>query len=138
MLKRKNKICKNCGLEKPIFSKGFCANCVPKKPIKKYSKQGLVKKKIKAENTKNLHEFMKIWWEKQNPKKCWACGCNLSSDFAVYMVDHLLPKSLHKESEFDEDNFFLCCLSCHSLKESGFPKPNHAEAILNYKIGIGL
>jgi ribosomal protein L37E len=144
MIKQKKKLCVECGKEAYIFSKGRCKSCTPNKSIKKsynhikkISEKGIERQKIKTENTKKLHEFMYQWYLKQNPKQCWACNTQLYGEFSTAWVDHLLMKSKHKDLEFEENNFFLCCLSCHSLKENGFPKPKHLEAINKVKEKYG-
>lgn len=101
----------------------------PPKDLKKITEKQVEKNKIKAEETKKLHQFMYDWWSKQSPKVCWSCDSKLGNKFYTYMVDHLLPKNLYKNLEFKEENFFLCCLKCHSSKENGFPMPKHKEAI---------
>ena len=79
---------------------------------------------------------MKEWWQKQSPNKCWACGCNLPSEFHTYMVDHLIEKSSYPELAFDTDNFYLCCLDCHNTKGNGFPKEHHKLAIEAAKLKL--
>ena len=126
------KVKKNCskeGCNYPIWSKGVCKQHTPRTPIKKVSTKQIEKNKDKALKNKELHLFMYEWWKKQPVNKCMNCGCNLPKEFCTWMVDHLLPKSTYKELAFNVDNFFICCLSCHSLKESGFPGVKHKEAI---------
>ncbi len=135
---RKKKNCVGCGEASFIWSKNLCKTCFNKqnkpKPIKKVSTKQIEKNKDKALRTKELHLFMYEWWKKQPINKCMNCDCNLPKEFCTWMVDHLLPKSTYKELAFNVDNFFLCCLSCHSLKESGFSGIKHKEAIEKAKL----
>lgn len=134
---RKKKLCVSCKKDQFIFSRGRCKSCASRednKPIKKVSTKQIEKNKDKALTTKELHLFMYEWWKKQPINKCMNCGCNLPKEFCTWMVDHLLPKATYKELAFNVDNFFICCLSCHSLKESGFPGIKHKEAIEKAKL----
>jgi len=134
MIKSK-KTCSIEGCNFPVFARNCCKrhDPKPKKGLKKVSDSQRLKNQVDAIDTKLLREHMKSWWEKQSPNKCWACGCSLPSEFHTYMVDHLLMKSIYKEFARDEDNFYLCCLSCHSSKECGYPKEHHKQAIENFK-----
>jgi len=108
-----------------------------KKAINKISEKQKLKNAEKSIKTKELHEFMYNWYLKQENKNCWACGSRLYGEFSTAWVDHLILKSKHPELAFEENNLYLCCLGCHSEKESGHPKKNHKEAIVNAREKYG-
>jgi 5-methylcytosine-specific restriction endonuclease McrA len=74
----------------------------------------------------------------QGDRICQSCGKPLADPARTYYFDHLLPKSKYPEYILDPGNIFLCCLECHSLKESGFPTEKHQEAIEKAKERFGL
>lgn len=84
-----------------------------------------------------LHElYMRVW--KAEPHYCMSCDKWLGDEPRITFFDHLLEKSKYPELEFDDNNIFLCCWDCHSLKTNGHPTEEHEEAIINYKKLIGL
>jgi len=139
---KKKKICISCKNESYIWSKNRCKTCFnkdfPPKSIKKYSEKGLEKKQEKSIKTKEIHEAMYNWWIKQGWNNCMSCGCKLPNTFHTWMVDHKIMKSKHPELALEEENFFLCCLDCHSSKENGFPKPLHKKAIEEAKLKFNI
>ncbi len=51
--------------------------------------------------------------------KCVYCDKNLLeglSDFYAADIDHLLPKSMYPEIEWDINNWVLSCRACNSIK----------------------
>lgn len=103
--------------------------------LRRFSEKSLEKRKEKAENTKKIHLAMYEWWNKFGEyKRCMSCGKLLPREFSTANVDHLLSKSKYPEYSLDTDNFFLCCLDCHTRKENGFPSDKHKEAIEKMKI----
>lgn len=99
-----------------------------KSPLRKISERGLIKKEEKAEQTKKQFKlFDKLW--KEQPHFCRACGNYLGEENKSIFWDHLLPKSKFDCYRFTEENLYLVCFNCHSLKESGFPHPKHKYAI---------
>ena len=102
--------------------------------LKKVSERGLIKRKEAAERTKQLHLVMYEWWKSFGDyKRCMSCNCLLPMEFSTINVDHLLSKSKYPEYSLDSDNFFLCCMHCHTKKENGFPTDNHKKAIEKMK-----
>lgn len=145
MIRQKKKICIKCGNETYIFSKGRCRSCTPNKSIKKsynhikkISEKGKIKKEAKTIRTKEIHQSMYNWWLKQEKNQCMSCGCKLPNEFHTWMVDHKIMKSKHPELALEEENFFLCCLSCHSSKENGFPSVIHKKAIDETKLKFNI
>lgn len=136
----KIKKCKKCN--NPRWSKGMCKwhylQEFPPKDLKKITEKQIEKNKIKAEETKKLHQFMYNWWSKQSPKVCWACGIKLGNEFHTYMVDHLIEKSKRPDLTFEEDNLYLICLDDHACKTNGFPKEHHKKAIEKAKQIFGI
>jgi 5-methylcytosine-specific restriction endonuclease McrA len=77
-----------------------------KTPLKRYSKEGLQKRK---EERKDYPEFYQrhIQKIKTEDLRCDECGCGLLGD--VSEVAHVLPKSTFKSiSLFDENVIYLC------------------------------
>ena len=102
--------------------------------LKKYSEKSLERRKEKVENTKKIHLAMYEWWKRfGNYKRCMSCNRLLPMEFSTANVDHLLSKSKYPDYSLDENNFFLCCLECHTKKENGFPTEKHKEAINKMK-----
>jgi 5-methylcytosine-specific restriction endonuclease McrA len=141
MISKTKKQCKVDECSSPLWGKGFCSfhykmeKVKENKGLKKtVSVISIEKKKIKTENTKKLHEFMKEWWESFGKyKKCMACNKLLPIDFSTINVDHLVSKKVYPQFAFDVNNFYLCCADCHHAKELGFPKEHHKQAIINFK-----
>lgn len=107
-------------------------------PLKKGSRlrPGTAKKKGNLEMTNFL---TRLWFNTpQGGRKCQSCGKKLLDPIRTYYFDHLLPKVKYPEYALDERNIFLCCLECHSLKESGFPTQKHQDAIEKAKERFGL
>lgn len=105
-------------------------------PMKKYSekqREKWSKRKVRALLLNELYQ--KVWQKRQHI--CESCGKWLGEEIRITFFDHLLEKSSYPEYEFDENNIFLCCWDCHSLKTNGHPLPKHAEAILAYKTSKG-
>lgn len=98
--------------------------------LKKVSEKQLVKNKLKAERTKELHEWMLSLWNKMSiPKVCKSCGIEVKGEFSTINFDHLLLKSLFPEYMFEEWNIFFCCGNCHHLRHNGFASLKHSKAI---------
>ena len=133
MIAKKKKICKECGKETYIFSKGRCKSC----STKVSSPEAIRKKEEKTKRTKELHEFMYNWWLSWKHRNCQACGIKLPHEFSTANVDHLLGKKKYPELAFELNNLFLVCLDCHGLKEMGYPKDNHKAAIERAKVFFG-
>lgn len=147
------KTCEIEGCNRGVWKANKCLLHTPKLPIKKSNKplkkgnnklkkggkikpiseKGKVKKALKTERTKEIHQAMYNWWLKQEKNQCMSCGCNLPSEFHTWMVDHLLEKSQYPEFALEEYNFYLTCFDDHSAKTNGFPHPTHKAAIKNAK-----
>lgn len=108
-----------------------------RRPLRRIStKRQLQMKEQRQERYKMLIFFMLLW--KERPHICESCGKHLPDESRTYMFDHLLEKSKYPELALDENNIYLCCWDCHSLKTNGHPTEKHQEAILAYKINIGI
>ncbi len=77
--------------------------------------------------------FLKIW-NKLPEKNCWSCGSYLGEEALSMFFDHLLEKSNRPDLDLNEDNIFICCSQCHTLKTNGKPTEKHKEAIEEAKI----
>lgn len=99
-------------------------------PLKKVSdKKKQEDPQISKDRQDKDMEFYQKVWEKRGAK-CEACGAPIFySQVQPVNCDHLIAKSTHPELRYEEENLFICCLQCHSSKESGFPKPKHKEAM---------
>ena len=120
-------------------------------PLKRGSsllKRSLLKKKRKTgeeisekekEGLKLLLFFELIWISlPREDRKCWSCGKGLYEPVRSYYFDHLIEKSKRPDLALERGNIFLCCLTCHSLKTSGFPTAKHQEAIEKAKEKFGV
>lgn len=76
--------------------------------------------------------FLKIWNKK--PRYCQSCGKWLGREIKTIFFDHLLEKSKYPQFALEEENIYLCCMTCHEKKTNGFPTEKHKEAIEQAKI----
>ena len=115
MIPRKKKICKDCGKEDYIFSKGRCKYCASKS----YKKPG-PSKKAKAKIDIDTHFYEEIWGERFH--YCEECHKELGDKWERYMFSHILSKGSHPSLRHDKDNINLLCLDCHQKWEFGDKK----------------
>lgn len=137
MIKKKTKLC-NCGCNKEgyIWKDGKLKNCYlsinpPKKIQYKSAKQKIKDVEKKEYTNKQFEMFYNIWSKRRH--YCESCGLWLGNEPLSIFFDHLLEKSTHKEFALIEDNIYLCCSTCHSMKSNGFPTERHKQAIENFK-----
>jgi 5-methylcytosine-specific restriction endonuclease McrA len=137
------KTCSVDGCNNPVWSKGTCIKHVPKTPLKNRANMLSVERhkpfpNPSAKSLKNIEEsflgtekrnefFMSIW--NQRPHVCQHCGAHLGREPRSYMFDHLLEKSKHKNLEFEEENIWMVCLSCHDQKSRGIITDKYREKI---------
>lgn len=135
------KKCKFDGCDRNSWKGGFCQIHCEKSGkglkkggnIKKYSKKGLERKKLKTENTQKLHSWFLELWDRK-PHYCQSCDKWLGNEPKSIFFDHLIEKSGRRDLEFEEDNMYFCCGNCHTLKTNGFPTEKHKKAIEEAKI----
>lgn len=130
-MEQKKKICKCCGKEKYIFSKGRCQLCAnaayrakeAEKPRKNYSIPRITSKQKakRATERDGYGEFFKKHINiilSQN-KTCQECGAKLQGLSAE--VCHILSKSKSPEVATEDDNILYLCFygnSCHAKFDS--------------------
>ena len=106
--------------------------------IRKYSKKGLERKKLKTENTKKLHSWFLILWGKK-PHYSEISSKWLGNEPNTMFFHHILPKSRYKEAEFDEENIIFLTPDEHSNVEANptkFEIINKRREKLKEKYGI--
>lgn len=113
----------------------------PKKPIrsaykslKKQSNKHVEGKEQRIEDGIKMMKLFDLHWNTHPDRKCEACGVQLCGDNLTLYHDHLVPKSKFEVFKFDIDCLFLCCGTCHTMKESGFPLNPHKKAIEEFKL----
>lgn len=131
IMNQKKKICKTCGKEEYIFSKGNCkvcasrdyANKASEKPKKKYTIPKTTEKnkaKRKDERAGYGDFFAKhISIIINEGRVCQECGARLQG--LTGEVAHILSKSKSPEVATNDDNVLYLCFygnSCHTLFDS--------------------
>lgn len=106
MLERKLKICKTCGKEKPLFSKGNCSTCDKKNKLSNLKNKP---KKKPLPTIASLKKDARYWfqrWIRLRDLGSTCCyGSNITlSDIKNYDACHYLKFELYPEAGFDEDN----------------------------------
>lgn len=113
MMQRKKKICKSCGNERFIFSKGRCEICAKKedaKPIKKITDKA--KEKRREERKDFPAFFQKASKEVERNPFCQNCLQPIKAYFNPYWnVAHILNKGTYKSVSTHPDNFVILCSS---------------------------
>lgn len=136
MIKSKKKICKKCGKETYIFSKGMCKLCQPKKPlskkkssISKISSKGIIKKEEKKKWLEELHQWEFELWDKREDKNgycyCFETGTPMHrslyrQNLCVY--SHCFSKSTHKKWAMEEWNLLIVLPGIHNQWEADSSK----------------
>jgi len=115
MIPRKKKVCKECGKEDYIFSKGRCKPCASKS----YKKPGL-SNKAKAKIDLDTNFYKEIWGERFH--YCEECHKDLGDKWERYMFSHILSKGSNPAFRHDKDNINILCLECHQQWEFGDKK----------------
>lgn len=88
----------------------------------KHLKKRQVKTLKKASHSEPVydHKWRKISEEFRSRntycKKCWQSGKLTTSVTSVLHVDHILPIKERPDLQYDESNFQVLCLSCHTEK----------------------
>ena len=116
MIPRKKKICKGCGKDDFIFSKGRCKQCA----IKTYSKTPKT-----SDKTKESVKASKIYYQVQidtnkvkNKGKCICEECNKEIKEPVGMnVSHIISAGANKALYLEPLNSFILCVPCHNRWE---------------------
>lgn len=122
MIKRKKKVCNECGKEDYIFSKGRCKPCAQKSYGKPKAKKKFIAPISKGQADrlavyrKRKHKFMKA-----NPY-CKVCGKDATD---LHHIKGRIGKDL-----IDVDNFLAVCRGCHTkieenpkwAKDNGYSK----------------
>lgn len=118
-----------------IKGKKYCKECSykvenKKSSINKVSEKQKEKNIKKKENTKILHNWFNVLWEKlPRDKYCSICSTPIYGENLSIYWDHLLEKSQYPQFELDERNICFCCGDCHTRKTNGSPLPKHKELI---------
>ena len=115
MLPRKKKICKECGKQDYIFSKGRCKYCASKS----YKKPG-PSKNAKEKIDLDTAFYKELWSERFH--HCEECGKDLGSKWERYMFSHILSKGSQPKLRHNKDNVNILCLECHQRWEFGNKK----------------
>lgn len=104
MITRKKKICKECGQETFIFSKGRCKNC----SMKDY---GRIKKKP-AKKDENLEQFFDKHLQLLQQKP-YCIETNKLLTLGKIHIAHLLPKRNHKSVATSDNNVVYVSWEVH-------------------------
>ena len=110
-----DEICKECGKEDYIWSKGRCKPCASKS----YKKLG-PSKKAKDKIDLDTKFYEEIWSEK--PHYCEECDKDLGKNWERYMFSHILSKGSQPKLRHNKDNINILCLECHQKWEFGDKK----------------
>lgn len=133
----KSKVCIVEGCKQSRFSSGYCKfhqslrtdksrnlknssrNLLNpwKKPIKKISEKGLIKRELKKEYTKTQFKLFQEFYDNHLEKTCFECNSKIN-ELRSYNVHHCLPKAKYKEIALDSKYWLLLCLECHSKVET--------------------
>lgn len=131
---RKKKLCKSCGEEKYIFSKGNCEQCSKKTTpkIKAATPKAIEKRK---EDRKDFRDFFKKAIEEleRNPF-CQNCGGEIKTFLhPVNNVAHILKKSKYKSVSTHPENYIFLCsdkdevFSCHERFDNKISERKNME-----------
>lgn len=127
----KPKTCTVEGCNNPIWGNGLCKMHGPKpQPLRRMKLPNAAKR-----NERNAF-FTEIWNER--PHVCQHCGTHLGYNIRSYMFDHLLEKSKYPQLEFEKENIWMVCLTCHDEKTRGFISEKYLEKINFVKTKFGL
>lgn len=117
-MERKKKICKSCGNERFIFSKGRCEFCAKKedaKPIRKSSDKA--KEKRKEERKDFPAFFYKAIEQATSNPICQNCLQPINASFNTHWnIAHILAKGTYKSVSTHPDNFVILCSSKDNTK----------------------
>ena len=118
----KSKKCKNCECDSPVWSKGYCKNHTPQKPLKRVSTIEKMKPyQDKMNKTFQMHTFfMQIWHDR--PRKSEVSGTYLGNEALSIYFHHILPKSKYEQAAFDEENIILMTMDEHNSVENDMYK----------------
>lgn len=105
MIKQKKKICKNCGKETYIFSKGRCKNCA----LKTYNPLSSINRGTKKESYTDffnqcLNTLPPIDEETKHP----------IYNFSKFNICHILPKRRYKSVAKNIDNIVVLSIDNHT------------------------
>lgn len=116
MITRKKKICRECGREDYIFSKGRCKSCA----MKSYSRPGRSDKYQQVKEAE--YDAMKLAWDQAADKHghchCAECGTVLKEWQPVHCA-HVWGKGAAPAFRCDPRNFFMLCFRCHHKFDHG-------------------
>ncbi len=102
----KKKICKDCGKENYIWSKGRCKYCASKS----------YKKTVKPRKpTGERALFLALW--KIRPHICANCLDPLGDEPLAHFFSHDKTKKAHSELRLDPNNISILCWDCHNAKD---------------------
>ncbi len=138
---RKKKVCKTCGEEKYIFSKGNCEFCSKKtySNIKSYTPKAKVKRQ---EERKDYPEFFaKAIEELKKHPYCQNCGGEINVNLhPVNNIGHILKKSKFKSVATHPENYLILCsekdniFNCHERFDNHInDRPNMECFTLAYR-----
>ena len=112
MIERKKKICKECGNEDYIWSKGRCKKCASRS----YKKLG-ASKNVKEKIDLDTRFYEEIWSER--PHYCEECDKYLGNKWERYMFSHILSKGSQPKLRHVKENINVLCFECHQKWEFG-------------------
>ena len=118
MIKQKKKICKTCGEETYLWSKGNCRVCASKN----YKKVNKISEKQNNTN-KILHTIYDIM-DARPDKKCFFCGTTNNLTHC-----HLIRRSYSQKLIVHPLNIVHACLDCHTNYDD---KPGERKQLPNY------
>lgn len=112
-MERKKKICKSCGNERFIFSKGRCEFCAKKedaKPIKRITEKAKDKRREERKDFPAFFEMAAV--EVRRNPFCQNCGQPIKASLSPHWnTAHILNKSTYKSVSTHPENFVILCSS---------------------------
>lgn len=118
MIKRKEKICIDCGLPKIIWAHRRCKDCDAKFRNKKQYHETKDEKKKDDEFFESAYKFYKHgdgWMH------CLECGIPIKDE--RWSIHHLFPKSIYPEVRHEIGNVVPLCRTHHGEAESAISYP---------------
>jgi 5-methylcytosine-specific restriction endonuclease McrA len=92
-----------------------------KKPIKKISDKGRVKKEEKRLLVQDDFKFYQDIWNNTDERYCYECGKGLPEPLSCNF-HHILPKQSYPQFRHDSRNIAILCCPCHNQVETNIDK----------------
>lgn len=127
-IKRKKKICKSCGKEAYIVSKGDCGYCAGKR----YAKTTARNQRKNYEPTGEREIHLKLWEIREHI--CVSCGDYLGEEPLPVFFSHTIPKKYRPDLRLVEENYEFECMGCHHVWDNGTMKQKMLSKAFNKRL----